>query len=159
MKGTLTMKSTKIACAIAAAALGFSSLSFGQASNFDAAQQQEQQRARGGSGWQPQQRGEVRRDGRDYNRGDRRDYNRGDRRDYGRDYGRTDQYYYNARGPEWRRGGYVPYQYRSNQYVVNDWRGHRLHAPPRGYHWVQVGSDYVLVAIATGVILELLINQ
>ncbi|MEO5670263.1 MAG: RcnB family protein, partial [Ramlibacter sp.] len=67
-------------------------------------------------------------------------------------------YYYNARGPEWRRGGYVPHQYRGNQYVVNDWRGHRLYAPPRGYHWVQVGSDYVLVAIATGIIAQLLIN-
>jgi len=39
--------------------------------------------------------------------------------------------------------------------VVNDWRGHRLSAPPRGYHWVQTGSDYVLVAIATGIILQL----
>ena len=147
------MKFNKIVCGIAAVALGFSSLSFGQASNFDAAQQQQQeQRARdggGGSGWQPQQ--QYQRDG------DRRGDRMGNRGDYRN--GRAEQYYYNARGPEWRRGGYVPYQYRSNQYVVSDWRGHRLHAPPRGYHWVQVGSDYVLVAIATGIIAQLLINQ
>lgn len=43
--------------------------------------------------------------------------------------------------------------------VVDDWRGHRLSAPPRGYHWVQVGADYVLVAIATGIILQLILDQ
>jgi Ni/Co efflux regulator RcnB len=57
------------------------------------------------------------------------------------------------------RGGRLPAPYRSNQYVVNDWRGHNLSAPPRGYHWVQTGGDYVLVAIATGIILQLLLNN
>jgi Ni/Co efflux regulator RcnB len=55
------------------------------------------------------------------------------------------------------RGERLPVQYRHRQYVVEDWRGHRLSAPPRGYHWVQTGADYVLVAIATGVILQLLL--
>lgn len=58
-----------------------------------------------------------------------------------------------------RRGGYLPPQYRHRQYVVEDWRGHRLSAPPRGYHWVQTGGDYVLAAIATGVILQILLNN
>lgn len=57
------------------------------------------------------------------------------------------------------RGGRLPLQYRSRQYVVDDWRGHYLSAPPRGYHWVQTGGDYVLVAIATGIILQLLLNN
>lgn len=57
------------------------------------------------------------------------------------------------------RGERIPAQYRSRQYVVDDWRGHRLSAPPRGYHWVQTGGDYVLVAIATGVILQLLLSN
>jgi Ni/Co efflux regulator RcnB len=57
------------------------------------------------------------------------------------------------------RGGRLPPQYRSNQYVVDDWRGHHLNAPPRGYHWVQTGGDYVLVAIATGLIASILLNQ
>jgi Ni/Co efflux regulator RcnB len=43
--------------------------------------------------------------------------------------------------------------------VVDDWRGHRLRQPPRGYHWVQTGGDYVLAAIATGVITDLIINS
>jgi len=42
--------------------------------------------------------------------------------------------------------------------VVNDWRARHLSPPPRGYHWVQTGGDYVLVAIATGVILQLLLH-
>lgn len=57
------------------------------------------------------------------------------------------------------RGGRLPVEYRHRQYVVDDWRGHNLSAPPRGYHWVQTGSDYVLVAIATGIILQLLLNN
>ena len=48
----------------------------------------------------------------------------------------------------------LPVEYRSRQYVVDDWRGHRLIAPPYGYHWVQTGGDYVLIAIATGLIVS-----
>ena len=58
----------------------------------------------------------------------------------------------------WHKGSRVPPQYRTHQYVVNDWRGHGLKAPPRGYHWVQNGSDYLLVAIATGVISQLILG-
>lgn len=56
------------------------------------------------------------------------------------------------------RGQRLPMEYRSVTYVVDDWHGHRLSAPPRGYHWVQTGSDYVLVAIATGLILQIMLN-
>jgi len=68
-------------------------------------------------------------------------------------------YYYGARGPEWRRGGHIPREYMGRQYWVQDWRSHHLSAPPRGYQWVQVGSDYVLVALATGIITQLLLSQ
>ena len=60
---------------------------------------------------------------------------------------------------EFYRGGRLPAQYRHRQYVVDDWRGHNLSAPPRGYHWVQTGGDYVLIAIATGIIAQLLIGR
>ena len=60
---------------------------------------------------------------------------------------------------DFRRGQRLPREYRNRQYVVDDWRGHHLSAPPRGYHWVQTGGDYVLVAIATGVILQLLLSH
>lgn len=63
-------------------------------------------------------------------------------------------------GPDhnFRKGGRLPTEYRGKQYVVDDWRSHRLSAPPRGYHWVQTGGDYVLAAIATGVIAQILLN-
>jgi Ni/Co efflux regulator RcnB len=60
---------------------------------------------------------------------------------------------------DFRRGGRLPAEYRHRQYVVNDWRGHNLSAPPRGYHWVQAGNDYVLAAVATGIITQLLLNH
>jgi len=85
-------------------------------------------------------------------RSDRRDF-RGPRHDARRDW--------RGAGPNrsFHRGDRLPAAYRHRHYVVNDWRGHRLSAPPRGYHWVQTGGDYVLVAIATGVILQLMLNN
>jgi len=80
------------------------------------------------------------------------------REDRGRANERRDE---RGAGPnhEFHRGERLPAEYRHRQYVVDDWRGHNLSAPPRGYHWVQTGGDYVLVAIATGVILQLLLNN
>ena len=61
---------------------------------------------------------------------------------------------------DWYRGSYLPREYHSRHYIVNDWRGHHLYAPPSGYHWVQApGGDYLLVAVATGLIASILLNQ
>lgn len=62
-------------------------------------------------------------------------------------------------GPDRRyyRGDRLPPDQRRRQYVVDDWRRHRLSAPPRGYHWVQLGADYVLVAVATGIIAQIIL--
>ena len=57
------------------------------------------------------------------------------------------------------RGERLTNDYHHRYYVVDDWRGHHLHRPQRGYHWVQTGADYVLVAIASGIILEVLLNN
>ena len=56
------------------------------------------------------------------------------------------------------KGQHLPHEYRSRQYVVDDWRDHRLSAPPRGYHWVQTGGDYALVAIGSGIIFNIMLN-
>jgi Ni/Co efflux regulator RcnB len=90
------------------------------------------------------------------------DMRRTDRRDnrdrVQRNYARRDE---RGAGPhhEFHRGMRLPREYRNRQYVVDNWRGHHLSAPPRGYHWVQTGSDYVLVAIATGIILQLILSN
>lgn len=70
---------------------------------------------------------------------------------------------YDGRGAgpnhNFQRGGRLPQEYRNRQYWVEDWRGHHLSAPPRGYQWVQTGGDYVLIAIATGIIAQILLSQ
>jgi Ni/Co efflux regulator RcnB len=68
---------------------------------------------------------------------------------------------YRGAGPnhEWQRGGRLPNEYRGHQHEVADWRGHHLSQPPRGYHWVEANGDYVLAAVATGVILDTLLTQ
>jgi Ni/Co efflux regulator RcnB len=63
-------------------------------------------------------------------------------------------------GPDqrWHRGDRLPIEYRHRSYVVDDWRGHHLNAPPRGYYWVQNGNDYLLIAITSGVIAQLILG-
>jgi Ni/Co efflux regulator RcnB len=150
------MHTKSIVCALAALSVGFSGLTFAQQDKDVRADQaaREQQRgteqprdhgraqqpqraaerARGEDGRrdEPQQRGEHRSDSNWREGGDRHHFNRGDR---------------------------LPSEYRSRQYVVDDWRDHRLSAPPRGYHWVQADGDFLLVAITTGIIASILLNQ
>lgn len=58
-----------------------------------------------------------------------------------------------------RRGQKLSQEYRDNRYVVSDWNARHLSAPPRGQHWVRAGNDYVLAAIATGVITQILLSN
>jgi Ni/Co efflux regulator RcnB len=165
------MKSSRIACAVAAAALtlgSFSAFAQGRVYDRNASNNPEiyRQTHPEDAGNAQNLQGPARRGDRNFDRrDDRRDFNRrDDRRDYDRrDYGRRDygqqQYYYGARSPEFRRGGYIPREYYNRQYYVNDWRGHHLAPPPYGHQWVQVGGDYVLIALATGLIANLILNQ
>lgn len=104
-------------------------------------------------------------------RWDRREDHRG--RNQGWDRGRDNGYYYNNRwsyGPPpqayygqsyyqpgytaWRRGSVLPSYYRDR--YVSDYDRYRLRAPPRGYAWYRAGDDYLLAAIATGLIYEII---
>lgn len=57
------------------------------------------------------------------------------------------------------KGNRVPSEYRNKQHYVSDWRGRHLSAPPRGHQWVQVDGDYVLMAVATGVIAQIVLGN
>ena len=83
----------------------------------------------------------------------RYDNDRRDARQYRRDDNR-------GGGPrhDLRRGQRLNQEYRGNRYVVSDWRARHLSAPPRGHQWVQAGNDYVLAAIATGIIAQVLLS-
>ena len=53
-------------------------------------------------------------------------------------------------------GDYLPYEYRSQQFVVVDWEWRGLSAPPYGYQWMLLGPDnFALVAVSTGQIVSL----
>ncbi|MBK5004581.1 RcnB family protein [Pseudomonas sp. S32] len=57
---------------------------------------------------------------------------------------------------QWQRGRVVEPQYRDDRYWVTDWRARQLSAPPPDHRWLRINGDYVLVAIATGVITSIL---
>ncbi len=96
-------------------------------------------------------RDDRRGDSRDDDRGPRRDDRRGDDRRDARDDGRRDD-----GRREWRRGD----RYEGPRYVVDDYRRYDLPPPPDGRHrWIRNGDgDFILVAIATGVITDLLLG-
>jgi Ni/Co efflux regulator RcnB len=57
----------------------------------------------------------------------------------------------------WRRGERLPEYYRDSLAVV-DYRVYELAPPPRGYHYVRDDrGDYLLVGIATGIILGVIL--
>ena len=66
---------------------------------------------------------------------------------------------YYSHAPRYHRGGYVPRQYLSNQYYVNNWQSYPgLYAPPYGHQWVNTGGEFLLVALAKGLIANALMN-
>lgn len=113
------------------------------------------QRDQGRHGWNDHDRGgKDRYDNRHFDRHDGRDHYRYDRRhwhDNGRHYGH---------GPRYYRGQYLPPRYLGSSYYVHDYRHYRLHDPRPGYRWVRSDDgQFLLVAIATGVIVEALLSQ
>lgn len=60
---------------------------------------------------------------------------------------------------DFRKGRPLPQQYRGAGYQVNDWQKHGLKAPPSGHRWMNVNGNYVLIAIATGVIASVIAHQ
>jgi Ni/Co efflux regulator RcnB len=122
-----------------------------------------------------------RRQHRDYEREHDRWHRRNDRdhRRYHRDWDdrHYNGYYYNNHwyyGPpparwrdharydyrHWRRGDRLPSYYRSRYVVVHDYDRYHLRRPPRGYHYVRDDrGDYLLIGIATGVILGIIASR
>ncbi len=74
-------------------------------------------------------------------------------RDHGRDHDRDHHYVhhqewrrgYHMRDDDWRRGAQV------------DYRVHHLRRPPSGYEWREVDGNYVMAAVATGIIASIVI--
>ncbi len=70
------------------------------------------------------------------------------------------RYYQAPRSVHFKRGQRLPSHYHGPVYVVSDWRSHkRLHRPPHGHQWRRVGGDYILVAIASSVITQIIMGD
>ncbi len=56
----------------------------------------------------------------------------------------------------WQNGSH----YTGSRHVVNrgDWDRYHLRQPPQGYEWVQDGNQFVLIAIGSGIIAQVLAN-
>ncbi|MFT4247090.1 MAG: RcnB family protein [Pseudomonas sp.] len=102
--------------------------------------------------WREDRRREWRDDRRHYDNGYRegyRDARWNDRRDYG---------YYRPAPPRpyWARGQ----RYYGPVYVVDDYDRYDVRRPPRGYRWQRDDTgNLLLVAIATGIITDIVLNH
>lgn len=63
-----------------------------------------------------------------------------------------------VRHHDWRRGHRLARSDWSRGERL-DWRRHHLRQPPRGYEWREIDGNYVLAAMATGVIASIIANS
>jgi Ni/Co efflux regulator RcnB len=162
------MKASALVCAALAGTLGFSTLASAQDRD---GRRDDHPRA---------ERRDDRREARDERRDDRQDW-RQDRReqraerqdrqedrayrqgwragDYHQPSYQYQQPRYYSQAPRFQRGGYLPYEYRQRGYYVNNWNAYpSLYAPPHGHQWMNVNGELLLVALATGLIANALMN-
>ncbi len=57
--------------------------------------------------------------------------------------------------PEWHKGRAIDHGHWDHAERV-DWKARHLHRPPRGYEWRDVDGNYVMAAVATGVIANII---
>jgi len=177
------MKATTFVAAAVAATMGFSSLSFAQDRRGDREERRAERRAERIENRQDRRLDRIenrqeRRLQRIDNRHDRREARSDWRRDH-RQYVRPAPPVYHQPSYQWRtarhyaprvryintapqyyyRGDVLPYHYRQNMVVVNDWSHHGLYAPPYGHQWVRSDTgEILLIALATGLIANMLMR-
>lgn len=57
----------------------------------------------------------------------------------------------------WHEGEYIPRDYMDDRYAV-DWHEAHLPPPPHGHRWMRIDGDFVLVAVASSVITQILLG-
>jgi Ni/Co efflux regulator RcnB len=116
----------------------------------------------GGGAALAQPHGHDRHENRQDHRADRRDFHRGPDRDR---FSYRGRFHSRFRGPvfhyprgfayrSWSRGQLLPRVFLSSPYFLNNWTYYNLGPPPRGYRYIRVGPDVLLVNIRTGRISE-----
>ena len=62
-----------------------------------------------------------------------------------------------VRGPVyWSQGDRLPRYYLGGEFLVRDYWGNNLNRPPRGYYWVRVSNQFILVASTSGLIRQVI---
>lgn len=88
---------------------------------------------------------------------------RDDHHDQGHDRDHHDYVIEHDRGNHegwYHRGGHVPAEYYHDRRYYVDYRTYHLAPPPRDHVWVRSDTgDFLLVAVATGVIADMVINH
>ena len=79
-----------------------------------------------------------------------------DRDDHDRDRDRNRDNHHYVHHDEWKKGYHMRHEDWDRGERV-DYRTYRLRRPPRGYEWRMVDGNYVLAAVATGVIASVVI--
>ncbi|HVZ46687.1 MAG TPA: RcnB family protein [Ramlibacter sp.] len=162
------MKSIATVCAVATAAMSFSGAALAQDHerhhHGDAGRAEHQWDHRGHGGGGPVVTAPSNQHHRDWNGHAQYQHGWSGHREYAPHYVYRDTPHYVYRnapryayGPSWRVGGY----YSGPRYIVNNWGAYPgLYAPPYGYQWVRTDTgDFLLVAIATGLIANLLAHS
>ena len=85
---------------------------------------------------------------------DHHDDQRDDHRDARHDDRHDDHGY--VRHEEWKKGYHMRHEDWDRGARV-DYRQYRLHRPPSGYEWREVDGNYVMAAVATGVIASIVV--
>lgn len=55
----------------------------------------------------------------------------------------------------WQNGQH----FKGHREVVGDWHNYGLRQPPQGYEWVRDGNQFVLIAVASGIISSIILNS
>ena len=91
-------------------------------------------------------------------KGDKHD-DRGYSQSNGKGPGHDNGNHYGQIKHKWARGERLPVTYYQSRDYYVDYRVHHLRAPPPGYRWVEVDNNYVMVALATGLIASLIAHN
>jgi Ni/Co efflux regulator RcnB len=63
-----------------------------------------------------------------------------------------------VRHNEWHKGAKISHDDWNRGDQV-DWHAHHLQAPPRGYEWREVDGNFILAAVATGLIATAIVDS
>ena len=84
----------------------------------------------------------------------------GNGKGHGKGHGQGHGHHDHGKHKGWKKGERVPVVYLERRYYVEDYRHHHLAPPPHGHRWIRTDDGkYVLIAVATGIIADILLHH